>query len=88
MCRMQLKISCMRQLQNGKFLVVEEGDDFVGGLYYQKWENSDNSYVFLKDSHKVYVYSHLVRVVKFMIPPRNHKVIGNDAIYELLEETL
>jgi hypothetical protein len=26
--------------------------------------------------------------VKFMIPPRNHKVIGNDAIYELLEETL
>jgi hypothetical protein len=29
-----------------------------------------------------------MRVVKFLMPPRNHKVIGNDAIYELLEETL
>jgi len=66
----------------------EEGDDVVGGLYYQKWGNNDNYYVFFKDSHKVYVYSHIVMVVKFLMPPRNHKVIGNDAIYELLEEIL
>jgi hypothetical protein len=66
----------------------EEGDDVVEGLYYQKWGINDNFYVLLKDSHKVYVYSHLVKVIKFMMPPRNHKMIGNDAIYELLEETL
>jgi len=68
--------------------IYEEGDDVVEGLYYQKWGNNDNSYVFLKDSHKVYVYSHLVKVVKFLMPPKNHKVIGNHAIYELPEETL
>jgi hypothetical protein len=63
-------------------------NDVVRGLYYQKWGNSDNSYVFLKNSNKVYVYSHLIRVVKFLMPPRNHKVIGNDAIYEFPKETL
>jgi hypothetical protein len=66
----------------------EEGDDVVGGLYYQKWGNSDNSYVLLKDSCKVYVYSHLMRAIKFLMPLGNHRVIGNDAIYELLKETL
>ncbi len=43
----------------------EEGDDVVKGLYYQKQGSSDNSYVLLKDSYKVYVYSHLVKVMKF-----------------------
>jgi hypothetical protein len=48
-------------------------NDVVRGLYYQKWGNNDNSYVFLKNSNKVYVYSHLIRVVKLLMPPRNHK---------------
>jgi len=42
----------------------------------------------LKDSHVVYVYSHLVRVVKFMMSPKNHHVNGNDAMYELSENVL
>ncbi len=42
----------------------------------------------LKYSHVVYVYSHLVRVVKFMMPPTNHHVNGNDAMYELSQNVL
>ncbi len=47
----------------------EEGDDVVGGIYYQRWGNNDTFYVLLKDSHKVFFYFHLVRVVKFLMPP-------------------
>ncbi len=66
----------------------EVSDDVVGGLYYHKWGNNDKTYVLLTDSHKIYVYFHLVRVVKFLMPPRNHQVIGNDVICELPEEIL
>jgi hypothetical protein len=34
------------------------------------------------------MYSHLVKVVKFLMPPRNHCVSGNDVICELLEGVL
>ncbi len=50
----------------------DEGDDVVVGFYYHKWGNNHSSYVFLKDSHIVYVYSHLMRAVKFLMPPKNH----------------
>jgi hypothetical protein len=66
----------------------EEGDDVVGGIYYQRWANNDTSYVLLKDSHKVYLYSHLVKAIKFLMPPKNYQVNGNDPIYELLGEIL
>ncbi len=36
----------------------EEGDEVVAGKYYQKWGDSDSSYVLLKDSHVVYMYAH------------------------------
>lgn len=61
----------------------EEGDDVVVGKYYQKWGNSNSSYVLLKDSHIVYMHAHLVRVVNFLMPPKDHQVQGNDPIYEL-----
>jgi hypothetical protein len=66
----------------------EEGDDVVGGIYYQRWGNYDTSYVLLKYLHKVYFYSHLVRAIKFLMPPKNHRVGGNDPIYELPKEIL
>jgi hypothetical protein len=50
----------------------EEGDDVVRGIYYQKWGHNDTSYVLLKDSQKVYIFSHMVRVIKFLMPPMNH----------------
>jgi hypothetical protein len=49
-----------------------EEDDVVGNTYYQKWGHSDTSYVLLKDSQKVYICSHMVRAIKFLMPPRNH----------------
>lgn len=42
----------------------------------------------LKYSHVVYVNSHLVRVVKFLMPPRNHWVSGSDVVYELPKDIL
>jgi len=65
-----------------------EGDDVVAWLYYQKWGSSDSSYVLLKYSHVVYVYFHLVRAIKFLMPPKNHRVSGNDVMYELLKDVL
>lgn len=35
----------------------EEVEDVVVGKYYQKWGSSDSSYVLLKDSHIVYMYT-------------------------------
>jgi hypothetical protein len=34
------------------------------------------------------MYSHLVRVVKFLMPPKNHRVNGNDVVYELPEDVV
>jgi hypothetical protein len=56
---------------NGRGTSFEE-DDVVGSIYYQKWGHSDTSYVLLKDSQKVYIFSHMVRAIKFLMPPRNH----------------
>jgi hypothetical protein len=61
----------------------EEGDEMVVRKYYQKWGDSNSSYDLLKDSHVVYMYVHLVRVIKFLMPPKNHWVFGNDIVFEL-----
>jgi hypothetical protein len=37
---------------NGWGISFEEGDDVIGGIYYQKWGHIDTSYVLLKDSKK------------------------------------
>lgn len=63
-------------------------DDVVTCLYYHKWGYIDSSYVLLKDSHVVYVYSHLVRVMELLMPHRNHWVSGNDVVYELPKDIL
>jgi len=58
-------------------------DEVVARKYYQKWGDSNSSFVLLKDSHDVYMYSHLIRVVKFLMPLKNHWVSKNDVVYEL-----
>jgi hypothetical protein len=57
-----------------------ERDEVVVGKYYKKWGNSYSTYVLLKDSHLVYLYSHLVKPMKFLIPPKNHRAFGNEFI--------
>ncbi len=57
-------------------------------LYYQRWGHSESSYVLLKDSHVIYLHVHLVQVVKFLMPPKDHRVNGNDGEYELTWDIL
>jgi hypothetical protein len=65
-----------------------EGDEVVAKKYYKKWGNSNSTYVLLKDSHAVYLYSHLVRAMKFLMPPKSHRVFNNDSLYELLSDAV
>ncbi len=37
----------------------------------------------LKDYSVVYLYSHLVKAMKFLMPPKDYCVFGNDALLEL-----
>jgi hypothetical protein len=66
----------------------EVGDEMVVGLYYQKWGTSDYTYVLLKDSHLVFMHSYLVHAIKFLMPPKDYRVSGNDQVYELNEYTM
>jgi hypothetical protein len=59
------------------------GETDVVGKYYKKWGNYYSTYVLLKDSHVVFLYSHLVRVTKILVVPKDYCVQGNDIVYEL-----
>ncbi len=63
------------------------GDDFVAGMYCQRWGSSDKSFVLLKDFHVVYMLCNVVWVAKFLMPPKDHIVSGNDGVYEMNEES-
>ncbi len=65
-----------------------ERDEVVARKYYKKWANSNSTYVVLKDSHVVYLYSHLISVMKFLMPPKNHCVFGNESLYELPSDAI
>jgi hypothetical protein len=59
------------------------GDKVVTRKYYKKRRNFYSSYVLLKKSNVVYLYSHLVRVVKMLMAPKDYCVFGNDSLFEL-----
>ncbi len=63
-------------------------DDVVAGLYYQRWGIGERNYVLLKDYHVVYMLFNMVFVVKFLMPPKEHRVGGNDGVYEMSKDTL
>jgi hypothetical protein len=65
-----------------------EGDEIVVGKYYQKWGKSNSTYVLLKDSNVVYLYSHLMKVVNLLMPPKYYCVFGNDALFELPNDAI
>ncbi len=60
----------------------------VMGLYDQKWGTNDSTFIMLKDSHPIFMHSHLVRVVKFLMPLKDYRVSGNDPMYELNEKAI
>ncbi len=49
----------------------------------KKWGNSNSTYVLLKDFHVVYLGSHWVRAMNFLMPAKSHCVFCNDSLYEL-----
>ncbi len=63
-------------------------DEVLVRKYYKKWGNSYSSYVLLKDSNVLYMYSHLVRVVKFLMPLKDYRVSSNDSLFELLSDAV
>jgi len=64
------------------------GDDVVAGLCYQRWGSNDRRFVLLKDFHVVYILCNVVRVTKFLMPPRDHIINGNDGVHEMSKDTL
>jgi hypothetical protein len=42
----------------------------------------------LKDFHVVYILCNVVCVAKFLMPPWDHIISGNDGVYEMSEGTL
>jgi hypothetical protein len=63
-------------------------DEVLAGTFYQKWGNSESSYVLLKNSHSVFVHAMYVRDVKFAMLPKDYRVQGNDLVYELPTDAL
>jgi hypothetical protein len=64
------------------------GDKVIARKYYKKSKNYDSSYVLLKKSNVIYLYSHLVNVVKFLMPPKDYCVYGNDSLFEVPSEVV
>ena len=62
-------------------------NEVVSGYYYQKYGRGEESYVLLKNSEVVFMHAHLVRAVKFLMPPKDHRVNGNDMVYALSDAT-
>jgi len=62
------------------------GDDVVAGLYYQSWGSSDESFVLF--SLNILMLCNMVCVAKKLLPLKDHKVSGNDDVYEMNEDTL
>jgi hypothetical protein len=66
----------------------DAGDYVIGRIYYQKWEISTKSFVFLGESRTAYVDAHLDRMYKFPMPSAHHRVKGDYTIYQLSDDTL
>jgi hypothetical protein len=56
--------------------------------FYQKWGTSDYKFVMLKDSYLVFMHSHIMCVIKFLMSLKDYKVSGNDLVYELNEKMI
>ncbi len=63
-------------------------DEVFVGKYYKKWGNSYSSYVLLKDSNVVHMYSHLVRAMKILMPMKEYCVSGNDSLFKLPSDAI
>ncbi|CAM6096299.1 unnamed protein product [Calypogeia fissa] len=65
---------------------VTRGDQIVVGKYYRQQGRSQYSYV-LCPEREAYIYSHLIRAVKFPMTQAIHRQRGNTAVYKLDPKT-
>jgi hypothetical protein len=65
---------------------VTKGEQIVIGKYYKQQGRSDLSYVLCSEG-EAYIYSHLVRAVKFPMSQAVHRQRGNVVVYRLDSET-
>ncbi len=85
-------IMCTKSLHKVKNILQIGGGQLLIKVMLQqqtllpKWGNNKSFYVLLKYSHLVYICSHLVKAIKFLMPLRNHRVSRNDFVYELLKD--
>jgi hypothetical protein len=88
-------LQCQRrkQIVREKFTCIwggqfEVGEYVIAGTYYQKWGNSPNSYVYLRNSRVAYIDASLVIACRFQMVPAAHRVKGDEPVYQLLSETI
>lgn len=82
-----------RQLVRENFKCVwggefERGQYVLAGTYYQKWGNSEKSFVYLRNSQLAYIDADLVLACKFNMLPALHRVKGDDPVYQLTNESI
>ncbi|CAM6129056.1 unnamed protein product [Calypogeia fissa] len=65
---------------------VTKGEQIVKGKYYEQQGRNECSYVLCPDG-EAYIYSHLVRAVKFPMRQAAHRQKGNITVYKLDLET-
>jgi hypothetical protein len=76
----------LRDAWSGK--VVDRGDEFVEGLYYQRKGLKENSYVLLREHGVGFFYSHLILRSKFNMKEAHLKQKGGTTVYQLSNQTL
>jgi hypothetical protein len=64
------------------------GDWVIQGIWYEKLRSRSRSYFLLENSPCAFVYSHLIIVSKFRMPPTTYNVRGSNATYELTFEVI
>jgi hypothetical protein len=64
------------------------GEQIVVGTYYKKWGTSYSTYVLLKDSNVIFLYSHLVRATKFPMILKDYYIQENDLVCELPNDAI
>ncbi len=64
-----------------------EGDYVIRGCKYDLLQFEIKTYYFNEEVEPVYIYSHLVCVSKFTMPPTSHNIRGSYPTFELPVET-
>ncbi len=71
---------------NGQGQTWYEGDNVIGGLWYEWLRLGSHTYYLHENSPIAWVFSHSIITSKFPMPPTIHMVRGNSATYELFKE--